>query len=377
MCMMYHDESGVSVIIGTLMLILITITAASGLALMVSGMQKEAMDRESHLAAVASENLRIIAIDPVGNATHWHSVNVTLMNLNTIDSRITTISLNGVHARNYMAKDASGDLDYYKGPPAVYNFKKRVVVPATRSKEICLNFTEIVSNTSEDGNITFTGWTNTSVDYTYPLPNHPYMAYPYVLYHPDMRPSATVKNVTGGNVIVTPSGNYEMDTTGNITLIGSDHGGSMTNTSSYNITYTTRFVTFPPPFPMRKNEPLTVEVVTSLINIFERTFMPPVPLAEVQFETERLVDSGGNESPRNYLILDASESFDPDDGFITEYRWAVWVPGDYGNRTNLTGMKVRPVGLNLSEPHEIDLEVRDDTGMVSRLSQRSGNITIP
>jgi len=378
MSVMYHDESGVSVIIGTLMLILITITAASGLALMVSGMQKEAMERESHLAAVASENLRIIAIDPVGNATHWHSVNVTLMNLNTIDSRITTISLNGVHARNYMAKDASGDLDYYKGPPAVYNFKKRVVVPATRSKEICLNFTEIVINTSEDGNITFTGWTNTSVDYTYPLPNHPYMAYPYVLY-PDMGYDETVYNVTG-ITNVTPDGNYTMDYTGNITLIGSAYGGSMTNISSYNITYTTRFVTFPPPFPMRKNEPLTIEVITSLINSFKRTFMPPVPLAEVQFETERLVDSGGNESPRNYLILDASDSFDPDDGFITEYRWAVW------NNTstsiydyNLTGMKVRPVKLNLTAAHniEIDLEVRDDTGMVSRLSQRSGNITIP
>ena len=373
MSVMYHDESGVSVIIGTLMLILITITAASGLALMVSGMQKEAMDRESHLAAVASENLRIIAIDPVGNDTHWHSVNVTLMNLNTIGSRITTISLNGVHARNYRAKDASGDLDYYKRDhPAVYNFKKRVVVPATRSKEICLNFTETVINTSEDGNITFTGWTNTSVDYTYPLPNHPHMAYPYGLY-PDMEYYETVYNVTG-ITNVAPAGNYTMDPTGNITLLG---GGNMTNTSSYNITYTTRFVTFPPPFPVSKDKPLTVEVTTSLINIFKRTFMPPVPLAEVQFKTELLVDSGGNESPRNYLILDASDSFDPDDGFITEYRWAVWVPGDYGNRTNLTGMKVRPTGLNLSEPHEIDLSVRDDTGMVSRLSQRSGNITIP
>ena len=387
MSMMYHDESGVSVIIGTLLLILITITAASGLALMVSGMQKEAMDRESHLAAVESENLRIIAIDPVGNGTHWHSVNVTLMNLNTEDSRITTISLNGVHARNYMAKDASGDLDYYKGSPAVYNFKKRVVVPATRSKEICLNFTEIVINTSEDGNITFRdtspGWTNNSENYTYPLPNHPYVAYPYVLY-PDMEYDETVYNVTNAsNITVIPRDgkNYTMDdTTGNITLFGSAYG-NMTNTSIYNITYTTRFVTFPPPFPVRKNEPLTVEVITSLINIFKRTFMPPVPLAEVQFETERLVDSGGNESYRDYLILDASESFDPDDGFITEYRWAVWnnTSTSIYDYNNLTGMKVRPVKLNLTtcQNVEIDLEVRDDTGMVSRLSQRSGNITIP
>lgn len=215
MYVMYHDESGISVIIGTLMLILITITAASGLALMVSGMQKDAMERESHLAAVASENLRIISIDPTGNSTHWHSVNATIMNLNTDDSHITAISLNGMHAMNYRAKDASGNLDYYREYPVGYNFKKRVMVPAAGSKEICLNFTEIVINTSENGNITFTGWTNTSENHTYPLPKHPRVAYPYVLY-PDMVYSATVKNVTGGNVVVAPSGNYEMDDTGNI-----------------------------------------------------------------------------------------------------------------------------------------------------------------
>lgn len=318
--MMYHDESGVSVIIGTLMLILITIIAASGLALMVSGMQKEAMDRESHLAAVASENLRIIAIDPAGNSTgwDWDSVNVTIMNLNTEDSHITAISLNGVHARNYRAKDASGDLDYYKGYPAGYNFKKRVMVPAAGSKEICLNFIEITINTSEDGNITFTGWTNTSEDHIYPLPNHPYVAYPYVLY-PDMGYYATVYNVTG-ITNVTPDGNYTMDHTGNITLLG---GGNMTNTSSYNITYTTWFVTFPPTFPVCKNEPLTIEVITSLINIFKRTFVPPVPLAEVQVRSEWI----SSNKTRDYLILDASESFDTD-GSIVGYEWSIYYDCD-------------------------------------------------
>jgi len=83
------------------------------------------------------------------------------MNLNTADSRVTAISLNGVHAMNYRANDASGDLDYYKGYPIKeypvgYNFKKRVVVPAAGSKEICLNFTGIVINTSEI--IDTSGW---------------------------------------------------------------------------------------------------------------------------------------------------------------------------------------------------------------------------
>ncbi len=377
---LHNDERGISVIIGTLMLILITIIAASGLALMVSGMQKDAMERESHLAAVESENLRIIAIDPAGNSTGWgwDSVNVTIMNLNTADSRITAISLNGVHARNYMANGASGDLDYHRGYPAGYNFKKRVIVPAAGSKEIYLNFTEqivIESNESVD----VLGWANNSENYRYPLPNHPRVAYPYALY-PDMDCDETVYNVTDGGNVTTPTGNYTLDKiTGNITLIGTAFGGSLTNTSSYNITYMTRFDTFASPLRVCKNEPITIEVITSLINIFKRTFMPPVPLAEVQFEIERVVDSNGSVSYRDYLILDASDSFDPDDGFITEYRWAVWDNSLEIYYYNLTGMKARPVKLNLTTSHniEIDLEVRDDTGMVSRLSQRSGNISIP
>jgi len=377
-----NDERGISVIIGTLMLILITIIAASGLALMVSGMQKEAMERESHLAAVESENLRIISIDPAGNSTgwDWDSVNVTIMNLNTADSRITAISLNGVHARNYMAEDESGDLDCYREYPVIYNFKKRVMIPAAGSKEICLNFTEQIAIESNES-VDILGWANNSENYTYPLPKHPRVAYPYALY-PDMDCDETVYNVTDGGNVTNQHGNYTLDeTTGNITLIGTAFGGSMTNTSSYNITYMTRFDTFASPLQVRKNEPITIEVITSLINIFKRTFMPPVPLAEVQFEIERVVDSNGSVSYRDYLILDASDSFDPDDGFITEYRWYVW-----GNNStsasiqeNLTGMKARPVKLNLTTSHniEIDLEVRDDTGMVSRLSQRSGNISIP
>lgn len=292
---LHNDERGISVIIGTLMLILITIIAASGLALMVSGMQNEAMERESHLAAVAGENLRIIAIDPAGNSTDggWDSVNVTIMNLNTADSRITAISLNGVHARNYMAKGASGDLDYYRGYPEAYNFKKRVIVPAAGSKEICLNLTEqIVIESSES--VAVLGWADNSENYTYPLPNHPRLAYPYALY-PDMDCEETVYNVTDGGNVADQHGNYTLDEiTGTITLIGTAFGGIMTNTSSYNITYMTRFDTFVSPLRVRKNEPITLEVTTSLINIFKRTFMPPVPLAEVQFEIERAVDSNGS-----------------------------------------------------------------------------------
>ena len=184
--------------------------------------------------------------------------------------------------------------------------------------------------------------------------------------------SATVKNVTGGNVVVAPSGNYEMDDTGNITIFCT---GSMTNTSSYNITYTTRFETFPPPFPVSKNEPLTVEVITSLINIFERTFMPPVPLAEVQVRSEWI----SSNKTRDYLILDASESFDTD-GYIVGFNWSI--NGSFVNYPRYqTGITVRANITNSSNydtgPFYIDLSVTDDTGMTANLAQQSGKIYIP
>ena len=360
----YHNERGVSVIFGTLMLILITIIAASGIAVMVSTVQKDAMELESHRTAVENENLRIISIDPVGNSTHWNSVNITILNLNTADSYITAINVNNIYAMNYLANDDSGALDYYKGYPVVYNFNKRVLIPAARSKEIYLDFTDIVIETSEV--IDLSGWTNNSENYAFSL------SYPPIVYGSENVSNSTVPHFISGN-------NYTMDyTIGNITLIGTTLGGNMTNASNYDITYKTRFETFTPPLLVRKEDSIAIEVITSLINIFKQTYMPPVPLAEVQFETERIVDTSGSVSFRQYLILDASGSFDPD-GFITGYRWAVWNNSsqliyDY----NLTGVMARPTKLNLTEATNvtIDLEVHDDTDMVSRLSQRGGNITI-
>ncbi|MDI9633490.1 MAG: hypothetical protein QFX32_05460 [Methanolinea sp.] len=64
-----RDERAVSVIVGTLMLILVTVTAAAGLAVMVSQMQKEEMNRQTHQAAVKNELLKINGIRPVYNET--------------------------------------------------------------------------------------------------------------------------------------------------------------------------------------------------------------------------------------------------------------------------------------------------------------------
>jgi hypothetical protein len=43
-----RNDEAVSVIVGTLLLILVTVIAAAGLAIMVSQLQKDEMDRQSH-----------------------------------------------------------------------------------------------------------------------------------------------------------------------------------------------------------------------------------------------------------------------------------------------------------------------------------------
>ncbi|HEC56471.1 MAG TPA: hypothetical protein ENI32_01080 [Candidatus Syntrophoarchaeum butanivorans] len=111
---------------------------------------------------------------------------------------------------------------------------------------------------------------------------------------------------------------------------------------------------------------LGVIAITGFGNNFARCFAPPVPIAHIGIASEDI-----GVTYRDILILDATDSYDPD-GFITEYRWVI---NGSSNLYNRTGRKLR-LGVNETGPFEIDLIVTDDTGMVSRLSQISGNITI-
>lgn len=57
-----EDESGLSVVVGTLLLIIVVAGSVSALALMVSEAQKKEMDQRSFRAAVESENLKILSL---------------------------------------------------------------------------------------------------------------------------------------------------------------------------------------------------------------------------------------------------------------------------------------------------------------------------
>jgi hypothetical protein len=365
-----RDTRGVSVIFATLLLILITIIAASGVAFMVSTMQKDAMDRESHQAAVKSEELRIVSIKPSGNGTAWQSIDMTVLNLNTANSYISSIKLNDAYFLNFKAYDASGNRDVYRDYPAVYNAKNRVMIPATKARTIHLNFSDIVVTGSETIPA-ITGWTNNSENYTYRLKMHPWKAYYGEFFTYEVID-------TNNSTVCLPLNNFTIfNESQTITFLGNDSGGSLSNTTDYEISYTIDFRSYFGVPPLEK-EPLHVEMITSYINIFKGLFTPPMPIANIQFRVEYLMDTNGTQYPRSYMILDASDSRD-NDGFITSYKWALW--NDNGNEVlydyNLSGMVVRPM-IDPYNHHNvtIDLMVTDDRGMTAKLSQVSGNLTV-
>lgn len=137
------DDEAVTVIVGTLMLILVTVTAAAGLAVMVSQMQKDEMNRQSHQAAVKNELLKVTGIHPVYNETTGAlaELNVTILNLNTADSKVNLIGLGDrLYPSNFTARDGA-----YNNTYAGY------LIPAGRQGEISLNMTR---NFPSDPNIT-------------------------------------------------------------------------------------------------------------------------------------------------------------------------------------------------------------------------------
>jgi hypothetical protein len=127
-------EVGVSVIIGTLMLILITVTAAAGLAIMVSQLQKDEMERQSHQAAVKAEELVIHGIEPSYNNTTLERLNITVLNMNTDDSRVQLVGISDGSTEYYPANFTSG-ISFYNNSNAHFE------IPAAKQGKIELNLT--------------------------------------------------------------------------------------------------------------------------------------------------------------------------------------------------------------------------------------------
>lgn len=285
-----ENESGVSVIIGTLLLILITVTAAAGLAIMVSQMQKDEMNRQSHLAAVKSEKIEILNAglknDPVAwnqspfNVTenqswnNWSSITLTLSNLNTDDVKMIGIAINDRYTRNY-----STLTDTPLSVPVSYNISNHeyLTLPGTKSQKVRINFTD----------------------------------------------------------------------------------------------------DFPDPRYIADGHQITVKVITSMYNVFEKTFKPPNPVFLTKIVTE---DLGSIE--RRVMVLDGSAS--TADYAVVDWNWTIdsgaytypssgnWTDISNLMRTHSQGSVVRINPLDQG-PFRIRLKVTDNIGM----SRTSDPVDIP
>ncbi|HDH41334.1 MAG TPA: type IV pilin [Candidatus Altiarchaeales archaeon] len=132
-----RNRKGISNIMGALLLVAIVVVAAAGFAVMVSEIQKREMERRSNIAAVEGEELRIMSIDAVLDETdhqRMEMLNVSVLNLDSRESRLVTVLINDRGANNFTSTDD-------KGNPAIFSFHRRLKIPAAGSRVISINFT--------------------------------------------------------------------------------------------------------------------------------------------------------------------------------------------------------------------------------------------
>jgi hypothetical protein len=154
------DDSGASVIIGTLMIILVVVIGAAGLALMMSTAQKEQMNRQAHQNAVKNEKLDIDRIVLLPNTTtpdKWAFVNFTIVNMDINDATVTIVGLYDQVNRTYRyptsvaARSSIGSAALYtlmlEGSTPRYADTAGIMlrIPGKKSLDICIN----LSNFSE------------------------------------------------------------------------------------------------------------------------------------------------------------------------------------------------------------------------------------
>jgi len=287
------QDDGISVMIGTLLLILITVTAAAGLAVMISTMQKDAMNRQAQITAAQNELIQITGVTFQSNITDWNtyfwppdpnstlnqsysSVTFTLTNLNNQEARIIGISVNGKYAHNI------------------------TVIPD---------------------------------------------------------PSLPPKSPVSYNLSDTENSSY-------ITIPASTG-------KKFRINFTNDFST--PPQNIGQNDQITILVMTTLFNSFQKMFQPPNPI--IQYSTPTL---GSGSGQRDVLNLDGSQSYAANNNSIAYWYWSIQDASNtltkseqQGNCSNSTyfGQLYTAQGKTVQiqprsrGPFCVNLSVKDSTGM--------------
>lgn len=131
-----RNNRGVSEVVGAMLLIVVAIIAVSGVAVMVAEMQKNAAERQSNIEAIENENLKIMSIIPTLNdtdPTRFSALRINVMNLNSQESRVAAVLINGRPADNITSTDQYNT-------PRNFSYYDRLIIPAGQSRNIDVNF---------------------------------------------------------------------------------------------------------------------------------------------------------------------------------------------------------------------------------------------
>ncbi len=105
------------------------------------------------------------------------------------------------------------------------------------------------------------------------------------------------------------------------------------------------------------NTPIQFSVQTSLTNVFEKTFLPPIPNIEIRQE-------------ENSIILDGSRSFCEDEATIIEWKWEFNSYTSYGKQINANQILTDQDGVTDFQNYEVKwnirLTVKNNYGMLGR-----------
>ncbi|WP_019176214.1 type IV pilin N-terminal domain-containing protein [Methanomassiliicoccus luminyensis] len=121
MRLLKKDRSGVSEIVGAMMLVLIVVIAASSLAVFISQYQQSAQAQKLDDQKKSQENIQVTSIVPISGTDYddkkWKSLNFTIASLHNERTEITRISINDHMIRNYevlRVNPSSGSLENEK-----------------------------------------------------------------------------------------------------------------------------------------------------------------------------------------------------------------------------------------------------------------------
>ena len=167
------------------------------------------------------------------------------------------------------------------------------------------------------------------------------------------------------NLTVTIESNHKYDSNISLIEINGEINSSIDESNTWYIddySDSSKLINLSTEIPMEK--PVTIKFKTELGNTFEQTFFSPNAI--IQLQTDSLPGGGVP-----YYILDGSQSEDPSNGYIVQWKWNIMNTSDFSKNASLFGKKTQlPSDFTVSQSYVywFNLTVIDNYGMKGKSS---------